>query len=366
MAGSHGGNRWSPVVLNVRDIVVDSGSGRVLDGVSFDVAAGETVVVAGEAGFGGTTLARVIAGLLRPLSGEVIVDGHNIIGGDLSLRQRVGFVPAGGGLLPHLTAADNIRYGMRVHRMANFLQKQRFDDAVAALDLGPSLGRRPHEMSAGQRTRVAIARLAVRIPRPSVWVVDATGDGQGRGVVSLINRFPGDDPAIVVCTDDQHPGLIRESDRIVLVRDGTVLADSPVETARAELPDLLTARLVLPAPLPVCVGVVLSGGIDCGGLRLPRPAWLPPGERASVALPQDALSLNDDGEVSGSVVDVRPEGARSRVLVVPEGGPGDRWPLYCDSAERPRAGSRCRIRVDPARMLVFATATGKRIVDGGV
>jgi ABC-type sugar transport system ATPase subunit len=352
-------------VLKVHDIVVDSASGRVLDGISFDVAAGETVVVAGEAGFGGTTLARVIAGLLRPLSGEVVVEGRNIVGADLKLRQRAGFVPAGGGLLPHLTAADNIRYGMRFRAMSKFLRKQRFDDAVAALELGPSLARRPHEMSAGQRTRVAIARLAVRIPRPSVWVVDATGGGQGRGMVSLINRFPGEDPAIVICTDDQHPVPIREAHRLVLVRDGKAVSDGPLETARAELPDLLTARLVLPVPLPVCVGAVVNDGIDCGGVRLPRPVWLSPGERVSVALPQDALSLADEGQVPGRVVDVRPEGTRSRVLVTPDRGFGDRWPLYCDSAERPRTGNRCRIRVDPVRMLVFATATGQRIADEG-
>ncbi|HEX2417065.1 MAG TPA: ATP-binding cassette domain-containing protein [Micromonosporaceae bacterium] len=369
MTGPHGGhNRSEPptAALRVRDIVVDSGSGRILDRVSFDVSTGETVVVAGEAGFGGTTLARVIAGLLRPSYGEVLVGGRNLVGAELSVRQQVGFVPSGGGLLPYLTAADNIQYGMRLRRESEFLRRQRFDDAVAALELRPSLARLPHEMSAGQRTRVAVARLAVRIPRPSVWVVDATGDGQGRGVVSLIKRFPGEDPTVVICTDDQHPSLVREADRLVAVRDGTVVREGSFTAARVRLPDLLTARLVFPAPLPVCVGTTTEAGIECGGLQLPRPAWLSTGERVSVALPPDALSLVGDGGVPGRVVDVRPEGARSRVLVAPDRALGDRWLVYCDSVGRPRVRDRCRVQVNPKEMLVFAAATGQRILDQGV
>ncbi|HEX6074188.1 MAG TPA: ATP-binding cassette domain-containing protein [Micromonosporaceae bacterium] len=368
MTGSQGGNSQSgrsTVALRVCEVVVDSGSRRILDEVSFDVSAGETVVVAGEAGFGGTTLARVIAGLLQPLRGEILVGGRNIIGAGLTSRQQVGFVPAGGGLLPHLTATDNIQYGMRLRRNPNYLRRQRFDDAVSALELRPSLDRRPHDMSVGQRTRVAIARLAVRIPRPAVWMVDATGEGQGRGVASLIGRFPGEDPAIVICTDVRHPSLTSDAHQLVLVRDGRVVSDAALITARAELPDLLTARLVLPAPLPVCAGVVADDGVECDGIRLPRPAWLSPGERVSVALPPDALALAADGQVPGRVVDVRPEGARSRVLVVPNRVPGDRWLVHCDSVDRPRVRDGCRVRVDPVRMLVFSTATGRRIVDQG-
>lgn len=369
MTGPHGGrdtSERSTVALRVRDVVVDGASGRILDRISFDVTVDETVVVAGEAGFGGTTLARVIAGLFHPSRGEVLVDGRNLIGAKLSVRQQVGFVPAGGGLLPHLTAADNIRYGMRLRGVSKFLRRQRLDDAVAALELRPSLARRPHEMSAGQRTRVAIARLAVRIPRPSVWVVDATGDGQGRGVVSLIKRFPGEDPPIVICTDDQHPSLLNEADRLITVRNGVVIRDGSLTAARTELPDLLTARLVLPTPLPVCVGTATETGIDCDGPQLPRPAWLSVGERVSVALPQDALSLIDGDGVPGRVVDVRPEGARSRVLVAPDRAPGDRWLVYCDSVGRPRVRDDCHIRVDPEQMLVFGTVTGQRVLEQGV
>src|SRR5215204_1038798 len=88
------------------------GRGRpLLDGLSLRVAPGEVVAAAGPPGFGGTSLSRLVAGIVVPESGQVRIGGTDVTG-LLPARRAAGLVPVGGGLLPHLTTEANITYGL--------------------------------------------------------------------------------------------------------------------------------------------------------------------------------------------------------------------------------------------------------------
>ena len=171
-------------LLSVRDIrrTFPARRGRpaaeVLDGVSFDVRAGECVGVVGPSGVGKSTLANIILGLDRPTSGVVLLDGINVHSRrgrrkNLALRRRIQPVFQNSTALnPRMTVADIVAEPLTLHRVGD--ARYRRDRVVELLDdvelAGELMGRRPFELSGGQRQRVAIARaLALE---PDVLVLD--------------------------------------------------------------------------------------------------------------------------------------------------------------------------------------------------
>jgi ABC-type sulfate/molybdate transport systems ATPase subunit len=217
-------------LLQLREIVVDvpgwtpaESRRRVLDRVSLDLPAASVTVATGSPRFGGTTLARVVAGLVMPTSGTVIIAGRDVSAVP-AVRRPVGFVPAGGGLLPHLTATENIVYGLRLRNEAAMLIRTRVAEVVERLELGSSLDLRPHELSPGQRLRTALARAAVGLA--PILVIDATAGAEAvdqlRPMVQRLRTDTG--PAVLLCTNSA--GSLHATDRVVRLHDGAVAVDS--------------------------------------------------------------------------------------------------------------------------------------------
>jgi len=145
------------------------GGVRAADGVSHTVAAGECVAVVGPSGGGKTTLLRLAAGLEEPTSGEVRLGGR-VVTAIPPERRGVAMafqIPA---LYPHLTARDNLAFGLRYQSVPAAEAMQRVSAAAAALDIAGLLDRMPHELSGGERQRVALGRCLVR--RPAVLLLD--------------------------------------------------------------------------------------------------------------------------------------------------------------------------------------------------
>jgi ABC-type sulfate/molybdate transport systems ATPase subunit len=170
--------------------------------LSVRVGAGETVAVA-VAPAVGTALARVVVGLARPASGRVHVGGRDVTDLPPAARQ-IGYVPAGGALLPHLTIRENMAYGLRRRETVHEVTRDWVDAVVATLELDPTLHLRPHLLSPGQRIRAALARALVCLPE--VLVLDLPDGGLGGDVVvELARRTVSDDgpePAVLVFSAD--------------------------------------------------------------------------------------------------------------------------------------------------------------------
>jgi putative ABC transport system ATP-binding protein len=154
-----------------------SGDGVIhaLDGVSLEVPRGQLLAVRGRSGSGKTTLLSLIGGLDRPTSGRVVVDGLELSAlpdGDLvGVRRRtIAFVFQSFGLLPILTAAENVEVPMRLVRAEPKSRDERVVELLDMVGLGERMRHRPHELSGGEQQRVAIARALAN--RPSLLLAD--------------------------------------------------------------------------------------------------------------------------------------------------------------------------------------------------
>ena len=151
------------VRLAIADVAKRYGRSQVLDGVSLEVAGGETVVICGPSGAGKTVLLRLIAGTDAPDRGDIKIDGRSVLG--LGAEEReVGMAFQNFALYPHLSAYANIASPLEARGLAQAEIKQRVEKIAALLRIGHVLGHYPRELSNGQKQRTSLARALVRGP----------------------------------------------------------------------------------------------------------------------------------------------------------------------------------------------------------
>jgi sulfate transport system ATP-binding protein len=213
--------------ISVISVSKSFGGFKALDNVSLDLPAGKLVALLGPSGCGKTTLLRVIAGLERPQSGRVIIDGRDADDLDAAARQ-VGFVFQHYALFRHMTVFENIAFGLRVKRPqerpsdADIIA--RVNELLSMVQLEWLADRYPAQLSGGQRQRIALARaLAVK---PRVLLLDepfGALDAQVRLELRRWLRRLHEDLHIttIFVTHDQDEAL-DVADQIVLVNRGRV------------------------------------------------------------------------------------------------------------------------------------------------
>ncbi|MGH2456098.1 MAG: ABC transporter ATP-binding protein [Candidatus Limnocylindria bacterium] len=205
---------------------------HALRGVSMELARGTLVAVQGRSGSGKTTLLNLVGGLDRPTGGTVLLDGEDLGGMPESdrvtlRRHRIGFIFQAFGLLPILSAAENVEVPLRLAGATVRARTERVDELLALVGLGPRARHRPHELSGGEQQRVAIARALAN--RPELLLADEpTGqlDSQtGKTIMALLRRIVrSEGVTAVVATHD--PMLIDLADRVVRLSDGRIESDS--------------------------------------------------------------------------------------------------------------------------------------------
>lgn len=215
-----------------------SGTERVAnDHIDLQVRPGELVVVAGPSGAGKTTLLNLLAGLDRPTSGSVALDGR--IYADCNDRQLsqlrreyIGYVFQAFGLLPMLSARENVEVPLRLLRMPPAERDARVVEVLGEVGLAGHLDQRPYELSGGQQQRVSLARALVARPRllladePTGQLDSATAGGILELIQHLVHRLG---VAAVVATHDEE--LMGLADRLVQLKDGVVVQPEPAAVA---------------------------------------------------------------------------------------------------------------------------------------
>ena len=184
-------------MLSVRNLSKSFSGPRaksVLQDISFELAAGDYIAVMGESGIGKSTLLNIIAGLDRPDSGQVLVDGVELsaLGDDEATRVRrenMGFVFQAFHILPYLTVAQNVALPLVLNKIGNKMMDKRVATMLDAVKLGDRGESLPHELSGGEMQRVAIARALVHKPR-LVFADEPTGnlDPESAGDVLALLR----------------------------------------------------------------------------------------------------------------------------------------------------------------------------------
>lgn len=220
-------------MVRVENLHRSYGSGasavHALRGVSFDVAHGELVALKGRSGSGKTTLLNLVGGFDAPDEGRVTVGGTDLadLGEDglLELRRdRIGFIFQSFGLIPILTAAENVGVPMRLRRTDPKERDERVELLLALVGLADHAEQRPGELSGGQQQRVAIARALAN--RPALLIADEpTGqlDAEtGLAVMELLRAVVRAEgvTALVATHDAQLLGL---ADRVLELNDGHIV-----------------------------------------------------------------------------------------------------------------------------------------------
>jgi ABC-type sugar transport system ATPase subunit len=208
--------------LSAHELVVVYGRSRIaaLDHASVEVAAGQTLAVVGPSGAGKTTLLRVLAGLVRPLSGDVRLNGKSVSGLPPQHR-RMALVFQDDPLFGNMTVRGNLRFALRDHQARD---RKRVLDTATALHVADKLDRRPRELSGGERQRASIARallsdpIALLLDEPLAHLDPALRRSVRDEVIGVRERFAG---PIVYVTHD-HAEAMGVGDALAVIIDGRV------------------------------------------------------------------------------------------------------------------------------------------------
>jgi putative ABC transport system ATP-binding protein len=197
--------------------------------VSFNAGRGELLAIRGRSGAGKTTLLNIIGGLDRPTAGRVWVDGHEVTAaGERELlrlrRGTIGFVFQSFGLVPILSAAENVGVPLRLAKVKPAEREQQVAVLLELVGLGGHAAQRPYELSGGQQQRVAVARALAH--NPALLIADEpTGqlDSEtGRSIMDLLRALVHSrGMTALVATHD--PALLELADRVLILRDGALV-----------------------------------------------------------------------------------------------------------------------------------------------
>jgi putative ABC transport system ATP-binding protein len=229
----------APVTVSATDLIrrygEDDTAVDALRGVSLDVADGRLTAIMGPSGSGKSTLMHILAGLDRPTSGSVRLDGVEITGlSDKRLtrlrRERIGFVFQFFNLLPMLTAEENVVLPLTI--AGTKPDRDWVDGLLRTFGLAERRSHRPAQLSGGQQQRVALARALVTKPKV-VFADEPTGnlDSASSGEVLELLRHSVDELGQTTVMVTHDPRAASLADRILFIADGLIVKDVSESTA---------------------------------------------------------------------------------------------------------------------------------------
>ncbi len=333
------------------------GAADSVRGISLDVEPGEILCLLGPSGCGKTTLLRLIAGIERPSSGRIRLDGKLIAGDGAFVppeKRSIGLVFQDYALFPHLTNEQNVAFGLRALKTVD--AKAEALRALARVRLEVHAQSFPHALSGGEQQRVALARALV--PRPGILLMDEPFSGLDsrlRGSVraeTLAVLREARATCIIVTHDPEE--AMRLGDRIALMREGRIVQIGTPETLYRHPADLAVARFF--SEINEVEGVAHQGRVHTPVGDFAAPG-LQDGGAAIVAIRPQGVDLRAPGS-----------GVRGRVTNHRFLGELDLYEVAVEGLDRPLVARRRAIaglhrghdvgvHIDAGEVLVFA-ATG--------
>lgn len=152
-------------MINVTDLHKSFGAVQAVRGISFAADDGRIIGLLGPNGAGKSTTLRILYTVLKPDSGSAKIDGLDVVDDALGARRRIGTLPHGSGLYPHLTARENIAYYAKLYDMSPGIIDERVQTVIDQLNINEFADRRTKGFSQGQRTKVSLARSLVHEPQ---------------------------------------------------------------------------------------------------------------------------------------------------------------------------------------------------------
>jgi len=326
-----------------------------LDGLSLTMAPGELVALLGPSGCGKTTAMRLVAGLEEANSGRVMFGGKDVTGLPANKRD-VGMVFQAYSLFPHMTAQQNVEFGLSLHKVNAAKRRERSGEMLELVGLSKYANRYAHQLSGGQQQRVALARaLAIQ---PTVLLLDeplsaldAKVRSRLRDEIRRVQLEVGTTTLFV--THDQEEALAI-ADRVGVMNAGRLeQLDSPVAIYSRPATPFVAEFVGLTNRIP---GMVKFGMVEVRGTELPLVQHDAPTGPAIALVRPEAVALASEhdsvpGPLIGTVIAVAFLGATSRVSV----DLGDIVVLAqlptAEASAHP-AGTRVRLAIRPDPVLI--------------
>ena len=347
----------------VRSLTKTWGEATGVDDVSFAVSPGQLLVLLGPSGCGKSTTLRLVAGLDEPTAGTIEIGGKDVRRLTGAARG-VAMVFQSYALLPHLSAADNITFGLSVRRTPRLEIARRLERVAELLDLKALLARKPGQLSGGQQQRVALGRAL--IAEAPVCLLDeplSNLDAQlrqdlRREIRALQQRLR---ITMIYVTHDQTEAMSM-ADRVVLMRGGRIEQNGTPAELYQRPQSLFVARFIGVSPMNVLAleegprGAVIAGSDE--------PLFLPTHGRGRVlGLRPEDISLDGEQPVQlhGRVTGVEYLGADALVTCTVGNHP---IVVRRKGAFAPLHGAAVSLGWDVSAVHLFDSADGRRITTG--
>ncbi|MCH7830001.1 MAG: ATP-binding cassette domain-containing protein [Proteobacteria bacterium] len=222
-------------MIEVKGVHKSFGKVRAVRDVSFVAPDGKVTGLLGPNGAGKSTLLRILYTVLKPDAGCASIDGADVVTDALTARQRIGALPHGAGLYPHLTARENIAYYARLCGLHKSTVDDKVDDIVKLLEIDDFADRRTKGFSQGQRTKVALARALVHDPQNVI--LDEPSNGLDvmamRSLRHLILKLK-DAGRCILFSSHVMQEVAALCDDICIIAHGQVAIDGSVESIREQ------------------------------------------------------------------------------------------------------------------------------------
>ena len=228
-------------VISVRDVVYEVPNKRILNAIALDIEKGEIVSIMGQSGSGKTTLLKLLTGLLRPTSGQILIDDKDIASLKESeldtIRLKIGLVFQYSALFDSLSVYDNIVFGVVRHRHG--IKRADLDkmvqDRLAEVELPGVEKRFPSELSGGMQKRVGLARALAM--EPSIVFYDEPTSGldpiTANTIDNLIMRTRDRTGVTSVVVSHHLPSIFRISDHVAMLHKGEIVIYGTPDEVRA-------------------------------------------------------------------------------------------------------------------------------------
>jgi putative ABC transport system ATP-binding protein len=223
----------SEIALETKSIVKkfksDSGDITAVDAVSMQVKTGEFVALVGPSGSGKTTMLSMLAALLQPSDGQILLDGQDLAGMNdakrvAMRREKIGFTFQSNNLIPYLNAIENVEYMLRLNGKLDKVNRLRAQELLARLGLSERMYNLPSQMSGGQQQRVAIARALIHNPT-LVLADEPTASLDTERAFQVVETFASliheNQRAGIMVTHDLR--MVQYVDRVLQMQDGKLV-----------------------------------------------------------------------------------------------------------------------------------------------
>ena len=302
------------VTVGLQNLSRSYGSVQALDGMNLEMAAGELIVLLGPSGCGKTTALRVLAGLEDADAGRVLVDGRDITSVPTSKRD-MGMVFQAYSLFPHMTARDNVAFGLQLRGQNGPTRRRRAEEYLELVGLDSHADRYAHQMSGGQQQRVALARALAIQPKvllldEPLSALDAKVRVQLRDEIRRIQLEVGTTTLFV--THDQEEALA-VADRVGVMRAGRIeQIDRPDVIYSAPTSDFVANFIGLTNKIH---GVAAGDRVTVLGSTLPLLPGSPTSGQVTALVRPEAITFTSTASGTGTATVVASSflGAHGRV-----------------------------------------------------